>query len=156
VQPYAAVPDGDENGVAEYNACYKDIFAVKGIKSTRQRLAVVGELSASGSPLTAEEIFLNVHDCCENLSLSTVYRILDMLCKKDVVMKSGLMEGGKAMFEITPDVHRHNLICTKCHKITPLADCPLSEYESDIEKSTGYSISGHKLEVYGICPDCNK
>jgi Fur family ferric uptake transcriptional regulator len=142
--------------VAEYDACYKELLAGKGLKNTRQRLAVLGELSSSGSPLTAEEIFLSVHDCCENLSLSTVYRILDLLCKAGVVMRSGLMEGGKAMFEITPEAHRHNLICVKCHKITPLVDCPLSEYESDIEKSTGYSISGHKLEVYGICPECSK
>jgi Fur family ferric uptake transcriptional regulator len=151
-----AVCDGDENIVAEHDTCYKELLSGKGIKSTKQRLAVIGELSASGSPLTAEELFLQIHDCCEKLSLSTVYRILDMLCKNGVVTKSGLMEGGKAMFEITPDAHKHNLICIKCHKITPLADCPLSDYENDIAKSTGYSISSHKLEVYGICPKCNK
>lgn len=142
--------------MADQKICLKDLLSGKGIKSTKQRLAVIGELTASASPLTADEIYLKIRDCCDSLSLSTVYRILDILCKKDVVTRSGLMEGGKALFEITPEVHRHNLICLKCHKITPLADCPLSEYESDIEKSTGYHIASHKLEVYGICPECSK
>ena len=142
--------------MAELDALRKEILAGKGIKSTRQRLAVISELYASGSPMTAEEIFLRVHDCCENLSLSTVYRILDLLCKNGIVTKSGLIDGGKAMYEITPEAHTHNLICVKCHKITPLADCPLLEYENDVEQSTGYRISSHKLEVYGICPKCSK
>jgi Fur family transcriptional regulator, ferric uptake regulator len=147
--------DGDEN-MTEHDPCCRDLLTGKGMKNTKQRIAVVGELEKSGAPLTAEEIYLKIHDSCEKLSLSTVYRILDMLCKNGVVTKSGLMEGGRAMFEITPEAHRHNLICVKCHRITPLADCPLSEYESDIEKSTGYRISSHKLEVYGICPECGK
>jgi Fur family ferric uptake transcriptional regulator len=138
----------------DHNECYKKTLGAKGIRSTKQRLAVIGMLSESASPLTAEEIFLNLRDCCLNLSLSTVYRILDTLCKSAVVTKSGLMEGGRAMYEITPEAHRHNLICIKCHKITPLDDCPLNEYEGNIEKATGYTISGHKLEVYGICPEC--
>jgi Fur family ferric uptake transcriptional regulator len=142
--------------VAERDELCKEILSGKGIKSTRQRLAVIGEIEEGGTPLTAEEIFLKAHYRCENLSLSTVYRILDVLCKKGIVTKSGLIEGGKAMYEITPEAHTHNLICVKCHKITPLADCPLSEYENDIEQSTGYRISSHKLEVYGICPKCGK
>lgn len=137
-------------------ATLRQALAGKGIKSTKQRLAVLGELEKSDAPLTAEDLFMKAHAQCETLSLSTVYRIVDMLCEKGVVMRSGLMEGGRSLFELTPVVHRHNLICVRCHKIIPLEDCPLSQYESDIAKSTGYNISGHKLEVYGVCPKCSK
>jgi Fur family ferric uptake transcriptional regulator len=48
------------------------------------------------------------------------------------------MEGGRALFELTPVVHRHNLICVRCHKHhSQLDDCPLSQYESDIAKPHG-------------------
>ena len=139
------------------NAEYcKAMLVAKGIKNTRQRLAVLDVLVSSGKPLTAEEIYLEVRDSCDNLSLSTVYRILDTLCKKDIVTRSGLMEGGRALFELISDVHSHNLICIKCHDIIPLDGCPLLSFENELAKTTGYSISGHKLEVYGICPKCNK
>lgn len=133
---------------------WKKQMEEKGIKSTRQRIAVGQTLSGSEVPLTAEDIYLHVQETCPGMSLSTVYRVLDTLCEKDMVTKSGLMEGGRAMYEITPPVHRHNLICIRCHRIIPLQDCPLREYENTIEKTTGYTISGHKLEVYGICPRC--
>lgn len=138
------------------DAPLRSMLAGKGIKSTKQRLAVLGVLEKSEGPLTAEEIFLRSLDSCPGMSLSTVYRVLDTLCGKDVATRSGLMEGGRALFEVTPVMHRHNLICVRCHSITQLDDCPLSEYESDIARRTGYNISGHKLEVYGICPKCRK
>ena len=142
--------------MAENDNICKEELASKGIKCTKQRLAVICELGKSEVPMTAEEIFLKVHDCCHNLSLSTVYRVLDVLCKSGMIIRSGLIEGGKAVFEITPEAHTHKLICIKCHNVTPLADCPLAKYENDIEKSTGYRISSHKLEVYGVCPKCDK
>lgn len=71
-----------------------------------------------------------------------------------MVERSVLMDGGRALFELSPQTHSHNLICTVCHKIVPIGDCPLGEYEADVARATGYDILGHKLEVYGVCPQC--
>ncbi len=131
-------------------------LAARGIKVTRQRLALLDALEQSSTPLTAEELFLRLRSDFSTLSLSTIYRTLDTLCKKQMVNRSVLMEGGRALFEIAPETHSHNLICTVCHKIVPLKDCPLGAYEDSIAHATGYVISGHKLEVYGICPACRK
>jgi Fur family ferric uptake transcriptional regulator len=35
-----------------------------------------------------------------------------------------------------------------------LRDCPLSDYEKELEKTTDYSIVGHDLSMYGYCPEC--
>lgn len=138
-------------------SCYKQILASKGIKETKQRLAVINELVSSSVPLTADEIYMHIHDDGgENLSLSTVYRILDILVKNDIVAKTGLIDGGKALYEIVSGVHRHNLICIKCHRMMPLGDCPLGDFEKKLEDTTGFHIQGHKMEIYGVCPECRK
>lgn len=134
---------------------YKEILCSKGIRGTKQRVAVLEELFSSAVPLTADDIYINIRDSGdESLSLSTVYRILDMFGQKGIVAKTGLIEGGKALYEIISGVHRHNLICIKCHRLIPLEDCPLGDFEKSIEKTTGFRISDHKLEIYGICPRC--
>lgn len=133
---------------------YRERLLERGLKVTRQRLALLAALSQSETPLTAEELFMRLRRDFATLSLSTVYRALDTLCEKQMVSRSVLMDGGRAMFEITPETHGHNLVCTVCHKIVPLQDCPLREYENSVARSTGYVISGHKLEVYGVCPRC--
>lgn len=132
------------------------LLRAKDIRTTRQRMSVLTTLVGSDTPLTAEEIYVRVRERCPSVSFSTIYRVLDTLCEKNVLTKSGLMEGGRAMYEVTPLTHRHNLICTRCHRITPLQDCPLEEYETNVEKTTGYTVSGHKLEVYGVCPQCKR
>ncbi len=135
------------------NLCRKKLTE-HGLKVTRQRIALIKLLSESNAPMTAEDLFLRLKDDFSTLSLSTIYRTLDTLCDKKMVCRSVLMDGGRALFEIMPETHSHNLICTVCHKITPLKDCPLNTYEASIAQATGYTISGHKLELYGICPSC--
>jgi Fur family transcriptional regulator, ferric uptake regulator len=143
--------------LADDVSCYREILAAKGIKETKQRIAVIEELFSSSVPLTADDIYMRIHDLGgENLSLSTVYRILDMLVKKEIIAKNGLMEGGKALYEIVSGVHRHNLICIKCHRMMSFGDCPLEEFEKNLENSTGFKISGHKMEIYGVCPKCRQ
>lgn len=135
---------------------YRKKLLERGLKVTRQRLALLAALNQSETPLTAEELYMRMRQDFATLSLSTIYRTLDTLCEKQMVNRSVLMDGGRALFEIMPETHCHNLICTVCHKIVPIRDCPLGAYEDSIAKTTGYTISGHKLEVYGICPSCRE
>ena len=119
--------------MANETGCYRSMLAEKGIKATKQRMSVIGELSASKVPLTADDLYLRIRDQHGgSLSLSTVYRILDTLVKNDIVTKSGLLDGGKALYEIISGMHRHNLICIKCHRMMPLGDCPLGDFEKNL------------------------
>lgn len=135
------------------NRCREQLLA-RGLKVTRQRLALLAALGRSETPLSAEQLYITLRGQFSTLSLSTVYRTLDTLCGKGMLQRSVLMDGGRALFELSPQTHSHNLICTLCHRIVPIRDCPLAEYEAEIARVTGYDISGHKLEVYGICPAC--
>jgi Fur family ferric uptake transcriptional regulator len=141
--------------LANEMGCCRDILSAKGIKATKQRIAVIEELCGSPTPLCADDIFMRLKDKgSENLSLSTVYRILDTFVKNDVIVKSALMDGGKALYEMVSTTHRHNLICLRCHKIMPISGCPLKDFEKNLENETGFKISGHKMEIYGLCPEC--
>ncbi len=146
--------DRSEMSARENDGC-RDLLSAKGIKGTKQRFAVLRVLLGSSVPLTADDIYLGLRDQGDaSLSLSTVYRILDTFTHSGITAKTGLLEGGKALFEVVSGVHRHNLICVRCHKLIPLGECPLGEFEQELEATTGYRISGHKLEIYGVCPEC--
>lgn len=134
--------------------CNKELFSNHGIKNTKQRNIVLNLLKKTDLPLTAEQVFLKVKEFDATISLSTIYRILDMFVTKEVVVKSDITDDNKAMFELNRLEHKHYLICVCCKRIMAIDNCPLEVYEKSLEQKTGFHITGHKLEIYGYCPVC--
>jgi len=132
-----------------------DILAKIGCKNTKPRKTVIEVLESTDNPLSAEDIFLRIKELGESVNLSTVYRTLDLMENKSLVNKT-VMSDGKARYELTVDGHRHHLVCTNCHKSVPIDFCPLEKLEKDIGEKNDFDITGHKLEIYGLCPKCKK
>jgi len=58
-------------------------------------------------------------------------------------------------FDFTTELHYH-AICSKCGKITDFHYPNLDDIEIAASRLTGYKIDSHRLEVYGLCPACQK
>ncbi|SCZ81466.1 Fur family transcriptional regulator, ferric uptake regulator [Acidaminobacter hydrogenoformans DSM 2784] len=125
-----------------------------GIKLTRQRLDLLDQLVKGSGPTTAEQLFLSLREEASAISLSTVYRILDAFELKGLVEKVVSTDENKAVYELNRHEHGHHLICTSCKSRMTITGCPLAGYEEALAKSTNYKITGHRLEVYGLCPKC--
>lgn len=132
-----------------------NILTQQGCKNTKSRKAVIDALERAKSPVSAEEIFFDIKENNKSTNLSTVYRTLDLMESKGLVEKT-VMPDGKARFELTGYGHRHHLICTSCHKTVYIEKCPLQSLEKDVGRETSFDITGHRLEFYGLCPDCRK
>lgn len=137
------------------NKSNENILTRQGCKNTKSRKAVVGILEKSKNPLSAEDIYLLIREDGVSINLSTVYRTLELMESKGLVNKT-LMNDGKARYEITGVGHKHHLLCTNCHKMVPLDFCPLESLEKHVESKTRFDITGHRLELYGLCPECKK
>lgn len=125
-----------------------------GLKNTKHRNSILNILEGCDSPITAEEIFLKLKKQQVAINLSSVYRTLENLVTKDMVLKSTLAGDTKAMFELKRSEHRHRLICSSCKKMIAIEGCPVAEFEKSLQKETGFRVTGHKLEIYGYCHDC--
>lgn len=132
----------------------KEFFSNHGIKNTKQRSMIFDILKEESLPLTAERVFFKAKEIDPTLSLSTVYRILDVFVDKGMVLKSSITEDNKAMFEMNRMEHKHHLVCICCKKIMAVDNCPLEVYEKSLERETCFQITSHRLEIYGYCPVC--
>lgn len=132
----------------------KELFANKGLKNTKNRQLVLASLRQADSPLTAEDIYLQLKVVDASISLSTVYRILDIFVEKELALKASVAKDNAAMYELNDRAHKHHLVCVSCKKIQPVYNCPLDDFEKNVAKETDYSITGHRLEIYGYCPEC--
>lgn len=108
----------------------------------------------SSSSLTAEEIY-NIVSQNIDINLSTIYRTLNNFVEKNLMTKV-VRQDKIAYYEISNNVHKHYLICDKCHNAIPTQMCYLDKLEKKIKKDTGFNITSHTLELHGICQDCLK
>lgn len=136
------------------NIDFSDALARNGLKITKNRTAILRILAQSDQPLAAEEIFWQLKNKKISVNLSTVYRTLEILTDKNLLTKINIEGDNRALFEFNPMVHRHYLVCLGCKKILTINYCPLKDYEKSLAKETNYTIAGHKLDIYGYCPDC--
>lgn len=133
---------------------YYDILKQTGLKNTKHRNSVLDILVNCNHPLTVEQIFFALKEKNISINLSSVYRTLECLVAKGLLVKSNIHGDNKGLFEFYRREHRHHLICSECRKIISIEGCPLEAYEKLLQEKTGFDVTGHRLEIYGYCEDC--
>jgi Fur family ferric uptake transcriptional regulator len=125
-----------------------------GVKKTRQRQSVLAVLENSPNPLNAEDILSLAKKNEGSIWLSTVYRILDLFVKKGIVTRASVLDNDYAMYEINRYQHRHYAVCMGCRKVIQMDNCPMEKFTPRLDEGD-FKVTGHKVEIYGYCKDCN-
>lgn len=131
-----------------------DTLKVSGVRITPQRHAILEYLINSMAHPTADEIYKALEGKFPNMSVATVYNNLRVF--KDVgLVKELTYRDSSSRFDFTTHDHYH-AICESCGKIVDFQYPGLDEVEQFASHVTGFKVSHHRLEVYGLCPDCAK
>lgn len=129
-----------------------DVLKSVSMKATKKRIMILESLRTSPSPVTAEDIYEKLSQSLD-ISLSTVYRALNAMSDKGIIIKA-VRQDGKTYFHFNDHQHKHELICSVCHRSVDVEDCPFDEISRKIAQKTGFVITGHNMEFTGICPNC--
>ena len=132
---------------------YKIAFAQSGIRKTPARTAIFSFLGNADRPVSIEEICANANVKKLSLDLVTVYRTIHSFVEKGVVRQIDFHEG-KFRYELSNMPHHHHIVCTQCGSVQDVEDCLKESAEDAIQKQTGYTITSHALEFFGVCKKC--
>lgn len=133
----------------------KKIVKLKGLKYTEQREIVLNILLHAEDHLTAEEVYNLVKDHYpeSNIGIATVYRALSFLEEVDLISSIAFGTDGKK-YESNDKSHHDHLICTKCGKIIEFFDKEIEDRQDKIAYESGFEITGHSMQLYGLCSTC--
>jgi len=126
----------------------------KGLKITRQRLAIIDVLIEQGHTHPgASFIYREARKKHKSLSLSTTYATINELVRYGII-KALEFDERENRCESNLDEHI-NLICDRCGKII---DYQATGYidRTKVAKTKGFVITGSRCEYYGYCQDCGK
>lgn len=135
---------------------FQSMLKQKNLKNTKHRNSILEVIAQNGEPINAEAIYLSLKEQNISISLSTVYRVIEVLFDSGLLTKTSVKDDNKALFEINSMKHKHHLLCLKCRKLLAVEGCPLESYEKTIEEKFGFIVEGHNLELYGICKECKE
>jgi Fur family transcriptional regulator, peroxide stress response regulator len=122
-------------------------------KLTPQRLAILRILSGSEGHPSVEEIHQKLARDFPGISQATVYRTIMMVKSLGEVLELGFADGSNRYDGNRPDPHPH-VICTRCKKIIDPTVSNLLELPRKIAEETGFEIVTYRLDIFGICPQC--
>ena len=120
---------------------------------SKQKEAIYTIVASTMSHPTADWIYQKARARMPHISLGTVYRNLNTLCEQGRLLEITTRKG-PSRYDANISQHSH-LRCLHCDR---LEDLPKESFKAQYPKRKirGYNIVDYRLEMLGVCPDCQQ
>ena len=126
--------------------------ALEKFRMTRQRRVILEELAKVSTHPTADEVHRMVRRRLPRVSLGTVYRNLEILSGRGMILK---LDGVGSQRRYDGDTKDHlHVRCLGCGRVDDLPVGPCADIEKKVRAGTDYEIVGYSLNFIGYCPRC--
>ena len=123
--------------------------ARKGMRMTDQRRVIAQVMEQASDHPDVEELYRRASAIDARISLSTVYRTLNLFEEAGLVTKHDFKDG-RARFEPIPDEHHDHLIDIRSGKVIEFRNEEIEAIQELIAKRLGYKLVDHRLELYAV------
>lgn len=123
-------------------------------RMTKQRQAVLDELTRLADFRSAQQIFEDLHVQGQRVGLATVYRSLQGLAEEGRVDTLRSSEGETLYRSCTTHHHHHHLVCRECGFTEEIEQAQIESWVESVAATYGFSDVEHSLELFGVCSPC--
>jgi len=124
-----------------------------GYRLTEPRRLVAELIADRAGHFSAADLVDDARERSLDVGRATIFRTLELFTELNAVERVDLPSGDHAYVECEP-VHHHHVICSQCARTTEVEACGMPAVARDVARRTGFRIQSHRLELFGICPDC--
>jgi Fe2+ or Zn2+ uptake regulation protein len=148
---------GERTAVEKSSAAGSDdALRTRGLRLTGPRRVVLEVVRGTDSHPTAERVHEMVRRRLPRVSLGTVYRNLRLLVAQGLVNE---LPGPHARFDGNVSDH-HHFTCLGCGRIADVAGTMTEPHSRAlclrVAAQSGLSVSHHRIDFYGRCPECRE
>lgn len=131
-------------------------MAEHGLKSTRQRSLIIDTFFEMAGHLSVEDLWSKVRALDPKVSVATVYRTMRLLNDCGLAHARNFGDG-QTRYEAAIGRHHHDhLICTRCQTIVEFENDRIEQLQDAVAKKHGFIVNSHKMELYGLCRNCQR
>ena len=125
-------------------------------RETAPRRAIAALIAERHGHFTAADLLADARRTNLTIGRATVFRTLDLFAELGALERLDLPSGEHAYVACAPTVHHHHVVCRSCGASAEVADTGLQAGVRQIGDESGYRIDSHRLELYGLCPACQR
>ena len=126
------------------------------LRHSEQRYIILKVLWESNKKhLSAEEIYDRIKKD-ENIGIATIYRALKLFTKFDICNELRFNRNFSRYEVKYGEKHHDHLICIQCGKNIEVVNNEIEKLQKKIADNNNFKLKSHKMELYGICEDCQK
>lgn len=133
-----------------------DALGAAGYRLTEPRRVVAELIAERAGHFTANDLIAEAQERNLGIGRATIFRALDLFTELEMLERIDLPNGDHAYVPCLPGYHHHHVICQSCARVTEVEDLGLGEAIADMERETGWVVQKHRLELYGLCPECQR
>jgi len=124
------------------------------LKNTPKRREMIAIFLKSDKLLTPEDVFFRLKKKFSHCGLPSVYRNLEALADCGVLARIQKFDNKRyyGLCHEHADTHHHHIVCIKCGKMGEVDGCGFLKKK----EISGFQVTGHFLQLNGICADCRK
>jgi Fe2+ or Zn2+ uptake regulation protein len=123
----------------------------QGFKITSPRHLVIERVAGRDENFTAEELAAELAP----IGRATVYRTLKLLLDQGLICRVVLNDGA-VCYRASHRGHHHHLVCVSCGATEDVHLHDVENVIDGVRDASNYEIVGHRIEIYGFCPDCKQ
>lgn len=127
-----------------------------GYHLTNARLTVLKVLEDSDAHLTSTQVLEQVNALDDSIGRASIFRTLDLFTRLSIIRPTYIDSTATPAYVLMAEGHHHHIICTHCHRVIEFEDCCLGDLAALLEQQHGVQITGHMLELYGLCAACQE
>lgn len=126
----------------------------QGVKSSKQRDALVALLQSTRSHPSADWLYQQLRKQFPKISLGTVYRNLALLTQSGKILRLDVGSGTEHFDGFT---HEHyHFVCTDCNCILDVDLPDVSALDMAAENALDAKVQTHSFIFYGLCKNCQQ
>ena len=121
----------------------------RGMKMTEQRRIIARVLSDADDHPDVEDVYQRSVQLDPKISIATVYRTVRLFEEAGLLDRHDFGDG-RSRYEQASDDHHDHLVDVQSGDIIEFHDEEVEELQRQIAARLGYSLIGHRMELYGV------
>jgi Fur family transcriptional regulator, ferric uptake regulator len=125
-----------------------------GLKWSKQREHLFDLFASAGGHVTADEFYKLALKDFPCIGYATVYRTLRLLSESGLATAARFGHKSARYENARKDRHHDHMVCTGCGGIIEFSSAQIEKLQDAVARQQGFSITHHKMVLYGTCRKC--